>query len=72
MGAMGQTLAATSMENQIREGDAKTFGNTSSKVLTGAHNAKIKIKLNYITLKGLNTEHPGYSVKVMISRDSYS
>lgn len=63
MDAMGQTLAATSMENQIREGDAKTFGNTSSKVLTGARS---------VPLKGLNTEHAGYSAQAMISWDSYS
>lgn len=63
MDAMGQTLAATSMENQIREGDANTFGNTSSKVLTGARS---------VPLKGLNTEHAGYSAQAMISWDSYS
>lgn len=63
MDAMGQTLAATSVENQIREGDAKTSGNTSSRVLTGVRS---------VPLKGLNTEHAGHSAQAMISRDSSS
>lgn len=58
MAAMGQTLAVTSMENQIREGDAKTFRRTSSKVLTGSLS---------VPLEGLNTEHSGYSVRVKVA-----
>lgn len=63
MDAMGQTLAVTSMENQIREAHAKTFGNTLSKVWT---------VLLSVPLKGVNTEHAGYSAQVMMSSGAYS